>query len=92
LTGRNEILPYKERSIMDRITRLACTRSTYIALLIAAVAFFFIGNLGGKGGNPAWLLTPVCVILMIVLGIIAFVQTRRTRSESQVKRERSSVG
>ncbi len=68
---------------MDRMTRLACTRSTYIALLIAAVAFFFIGNLGGKQGNPAWLLTPVCIILMIVLGIIAFVQTRRLRSESR---------
>ncbi len=68
---------------MNRMTRLACTRSTYIVLLIAAVAFFFIGNLGGKQGNPAWLLTPVCIILMIVLGIIAFVQTRRARSESR---------
>jgi uncharacterized membrane protein SirB2 len=65
---------------MDRLTRLARTRSTYIVLLIAAVAFFFIGNLGGKEGNPSWLLAPVCILLMIVLGIIAFAQTRRARS------------
>lgn len=65
---------------MDRVSRLARTRSTYVALLVAAVAFFFIGNLGGKNGNPSWLLTPVCILLMIVLGIIAFVQTRRARS------------
>jgi uncharacterized membrane protein SirB2 len=81
----------RERIIMDRITRLACTRGTYIVLLIAAVAFFFIGNLGGKQGNPSWLLAPVCIIVMIVLGITAFVQTRRTRSASQERRERSSV-
>jgi uncharacterized membrane protein SirB2 len=68
---------------MDRLTRLACTRSTYIALVIAGVAFFFIGNLGGKKGNPSWLLTPVCIFLMIVLGIIAFVQTRRARAGSR---------
>lgn len=65
---------------MDRVSRLARTRSTYVALLVAAVAFFFIGNLGGKNGNPSWLLTPVCILLMIALGIIAFVQTRRARS------------
>ena len=68
---------------MDRLTRIARTRSTYIALLVATVAFFFIGNLGGKKGNPSWLLAPVCILLMIVLGIIAFVQTRRARSESR---------
>jgi uncharacterized membrane protein SirB2 len=68
---------------MDRLTRLARTRSTYVVLLIAAVAFFFIGNLGGKGGNPSWLLAPVCILLMIVLGIIAFVQTRRARSAAR---------
>jgi uncharacterized membrane protein SirB2 len=68
---------------MDRLTHLARTRSSYIALLIAGVAFFFIGNLGGKQGNPAWLLAPVCLLLMIVLGIIAFVQTRRARSGSR---------
>jgi hypothetical protein len=65
---------------MDRLTHIARTRSTYVALLIAAVAFFSIGNLGGKGGNPLWILAPVCILLMIVLGIIAFVQTRRARS------------
>jgi uncharacterized membrane protein SirB2 len=65
---------------MDRLTRLARTRSTYVVLLVAGVAFFFIGNLGGKNGNPTWFLTPVCLLLMIVLGIIAFVSMRRTRS------------
>lgn len=65
---------------MDWLSRLARTRSTYVGLLVAAVAFFFIGNLGGKNGNPSWLLTPVCILLMIVLGIIGFVQTRRARS------------
>lgn len=68
---------------MNRLTRLAHARSSYIALLIAGVAFFFIGNLGGKEGNPSWLLAPVCILLMIVLGIIAFVQTRRARSGSR---------
>ncbi|MGO9278816.1 MAG: hypothetical protein ACLP3Q_14980 [Streptosporangiaceae bacterium] len=68
---------------MERLARLARTRSTYIVLLIAGVAFFFIGNLGGKKGNPSWLLAPVCLLLMIVLGIIAFVQTRRARSGSR---------
>ncbi|MFY9865087.1 MAG: hypothetical protein WAK58_14840 [Trebonia sp.] len=68
---------------MESLTRLARTRSTYIALLIAGVVFFFVGNLGGKQGNPSWLLAPVCLLLMIVLGIIAFVQTRRTRSGSR---------
>jgi hypothetical protein len=63
--------------------RLARTRSTYIALLIAAVAFFFIGNLGGKNGNPTWLLAPVCILTMIVLGIVAFAATRRQRSGSR---------
>ena len=68
---------------MGSLTRLARTRSTYIALLIAGVVFFFVGNLGGKQGNPSWLLAPVCLLLMIVLGIIAFVQTRRARSGSR---------
>ena len=43
---------------MESLTRLARTRSTYIALLIAGVVFFFVGNLGGKQGNPSWLLAP----------------------------------
>lgn len=66
--------------IMERLTRLAQTRRTYIILLIAGVAFFFIGNLGGKKGNPTWLLAPVCILLMLVFGLVAFMQSRRTRS------------
>lgn len=65
---------------MDRLNRLARARRTYIVLLVAAVAFFFIGNLGGKKGNPAWLLTPVCLLLMLAFGIVALVQSRRARS------------
>jgi uncharacterized membrane protein SirB2 len=68
---------------MSRLTRLALTRSSYIVLLIAGVAFFFLGNLGGKNGNPAWMLAPVCLLLMIVLGIIAFVHSLRARSGSR---------
>jgi len=68
---------------MDRLTRLARTRSTYVVLLVTGVAFFFIGNLGGKKGNPSWLLTPFCLLLMIVLGVIAFVSTRRAQSRSR---------
>lgn len=52
----------REHIAMDRLTRLAHARSSYIALLIAGVAFFFIGNLGGKEGNPSWLLAPVCIL------------------------------
>jgi len=59
------------------ITRIAGDRRVYIALLVAAVAFFFIGNLGGKKGNPSWLLTPVCILVMIVLGIVALIHSKR---------------
>lgn len=65
---------------MDRIIKLARSRKTYVVLLVAIVAFFFIGNLGGKKGNPSWLLTPLCLLVMLVFGLVAFVSSRRTRS------------
>jgi len=67
---------------MRRLTRLARARQTYIVLLVAAVAFFFIGNLGGKKGNPAWLLAPVCLLLMVALGVVAFASARRAQSRT----------
>jgi hypothetical protein len=69
--------------MLDRFHRAAATRQTYVALLIAALAFFFIGNLGGKNGNPSWILAPVCLLLAIVSGIDALIQSRHRRS-SQV--------
>ena len=62
--------------MLDRFHSLARNRQTFIVLLVAAVAFFFIGNIGGKNGNPSWLLAPVCLLVMIALGIDAAIQTR----------------
>jgi uncharacterized membrane protein SirB2 len=63
--------------VPERFHRLATNRQTFIVLLVGAVAFFLIGNIGGKNGNPSWLLAPVCLLLMIVLGIDALIQSRR---------------
>lgn len=62
---------------------MSADRRVYIGLLIAAVAFFFIGNLGGNGGNPSWLLAPVCLAAMIVLGLVALVRSVRGRSRAR---------
>jgi uncharacterized iron-regulated membrane protein len=67
--------------MLDRFHRLARHRQTFIVLLLAAVAFFFLGNIGGRNGNPAWLLAPVCLLLMIALGIDAWFQTRRKQPD-----------
>jgi drug/metabolite transporter (DMT)-like permease len=64
----------------SRFHRWASSRRTYIVLLIAAVAFFFLGNIAGKGGNPAWIGAPLCVLAAIVLGIDALLQSRRSRA------------
>jgi drug/metabolite transporter (DMT)-like permease len=63
----------------SRFHRWASSRRTYIVLLIAAVAFFLLGSIGGKGGNPAWIGAPLCVLAAIVLGLDALVQSRRSR-------------
>lgn len=52
---------------------------TAIALVIVGVVFIFgIGNIGGKNGNPSWLIGPVCLLLLIALGITALVRSRRS--------------
>ena len=66
--------------MLDRFHSLARNRQTFIALLVAAIVFFFLGNIGGKNGNPSWLLAPVCILLMIALGIDASIQSRRNRT------------
>ncbi len=67
--------------MLDRFHRLARNRQTFIVLLVAAVGFFFLGNIGGKNGNPTWLLAPLCLLLMIALGIDASIQTRRRQPD-----------
>jgi ABC-type polysaccharide/polyol phosphate export permease len=63
--------------MLDRFHRLARNRQTFIVLLVAAVGFFFLGNIGGTNGNPSWLLAPLCLLLMIALGVDASIQMRR---------------
>jgi peptidoglycan/LPS O-acetylase OafA/YrhL len=54
---------------------------TAIALVVVGAVFVFgIGNIGGKNGNPSWLIGPLCVLLLIALGITAFVRSRRNKS------------
>jgi uncharacterized membrane protein SirB2 len=68
--------------MLERFHRLAANRQTFIVLLVVAVAFFLIGNIGGKNGNPSWLLAPICLLAMIVLGIDALIQSRRKQPNS----------
>lgn len=64
----------------DRLHHAATSRRIWIALPIAAVVFFVIGNQGGKNGNPVIVGFPICLLLLIVLGVDALVQSRRRRS------------
>jgi hypothetical protein len=43
----------------------------------ALVVFFVIGNQGGKTGNPVIVGVPICLILVIVLGVDALIQRQR---------------
>jgi peptidoglycan/LPS O-acetylase OafA/YrhL len=53
---------------------------TAIALVVVGAVFVFgIGNIGGKNGNPSWLIGPVCVLLLVALGITALVKSRRNK-------------
>jgi hypothetical protein len=57
--------------------RAAASRRVWIALPIALVVFFVIGNQGGKNGNPVIVGVPICLILVIVLGVDALIQRQR---------------
>jgi hypothetical protein len=51
---------------------------TAVALVVVGAVFEFgIGNIGGKNGNPSWLIGPICLLLLIALGITALVKSRR---------------
>jgi peptidoglycan/LPS O-acetylase OafA/YrhL len=53
---------------------------TAIALgIVGAVFMLGIGNIGGKNGNPSWLIGPVCFLLLIALGVTALVRSRRNK-------------
>jgi hypothetical protein len=53
---------------------------TAIALVIVGAVFLLgIGNIGGKNGNPSWLIGPLCFLLLIALGITALVKWRRNK-------------
>jgi uncharacterized membrane protein SirB2 len=60
-------------------TQMLVSWRSAIVLVVVGVAFLFIGNIGGKGGNPSWLLSPICLLLLIALGIVAL---RRRRSRT----------
>jgi uncharacterized membrane protein SirB2 len=60
-------------------TQMLVSWRSAIALVAVGVAFLFIGNIGGKSGNPSWLLSPICLLLLIALGIVAL---RRRRSQA----------
>ena len=54
--------------------RLVSGKTAIALVVVGAVFIFGIGNLGGKNGNPSWLIGPLCVLLLIALGITALVK------------------
>jgi peptidoglycan/LPS O-acetylase OafA/YrhL len=59
--------------------RLVSWRTAGALIVVGAVFIFGIGNIGGKNGNPSWLIGPLCVLLLIALGITALVKSRHTK-------------
>ena len=58
--------------------RLVSWRTAIALIVVGAVFVFLIGNLGGKNGNPSWLIGPLCILLLIALGVTALVRSRRS--------------
>lgn len=63
----------------ESLHRAAASRRIWIGVVIALVVFFVIGNQGGKNGNPGIVGVPICLLLLIVLGVDALIQLRRRR-------------
>jgi hypothetical protein len=64
--------------MLERFHNLATKWQTYVILFLGIPLFMLlIGNIGGKNGNPSWLLGPVCLLLIIAFGIDAGVQAIR---------------
>lgn len=59
--------------------RLVSGKTAIALVVVGAVFVFGIGNIGGKNGNPSWLIGPLCVLLLIALGITALVRSGRKR-------------
>jgi len=59
--------------------RLVSWRTAGALIVVGAVFIFGIGNIGGKNGNPSWPIGPLCVLLLIALGITALVKSRRSQ-------------
>lgn len=64
--------------------RSIVSRWTFIGLAVATVAFFIAGNQGGgKNGNIFIVGVPICLVLLLVLGVIALIRWRSTRHMGQ---------
>jgi hypothetical protein len=52
---------------------------TAMVLVVVGVAFISIGNPSGgnNSGNVSWFLAPICLVLLIALGITALVKSLR---------------
>lgn len=59
--------------------RLVSWRTAIALVVVGAVFTLGIGNIGGKNGNPSWLIGPVCFLLLIALGITALTRSRRNK-------------
>jgi peptidoglycan/LPS O-acetylase OafA/YrhL len=58
--------------------RLVSWKTAIALVVVGAVFMLGIGNIGGKNGNPSWLVGPLCFLLLIALGIAALVNSRRS--------------
>ena len=59
--------------------RLVSWKTAIALVIVGAVFMLGIGNIGGKNGNPSWLIGPVCFLLLIALGVTALVRSRRNK-------------